>query len=141
MKLRNKKTGEIWDIGKILTNDYPSYDRLEQINEDWEDYEEPKFYINFNGEIKELETIGWDWFGGTKEIGNIFEGRKEAQETVEKLKAWKRLKDRGFKFNEWYKPDGCESFIVIETNVTNDDIYKQGVDKDLDLLFGEKTDV
>ena len=38
MKLRNKKTGEIWDIGKVLTCDYPSYDTLEQINESWEDY-------------------------------------------------------------------------------------------------------
>lgn len=41
MKLRNKKTGEIWDIGKVLTNDYPSYDTLEQITEDFEDYNPP----------------------------------------------------------------------------------------------------
>ena len=41
MKLRNKETGEIWDIGKILTNDYPSYDTLESINEDFED-DKPK---------------------------------------------------------------------------------------------------
>ena len=37
MKLRNKKTGEIWDIGKVLTCDYPSYETLKQLNEDWED--------------------------------------------------------------------------------------------------------
>lgn len=37
MKLRNKNTGEIWDIGKILTNDYPSYDRLKDIIDDFED--------------------------------------------------------------------------------------------------------
>lgn len=41
MKLRNKKTGKIWDIGKVLTNDYPSYDTLEQITEDFEDYNPP----------------------------------------------------------------------------------------------------
>lgn len=41
MKLRNKKTGEIWDIGKVLTNDYPSYETLEQITEDFEDYIPP----------------------------------------------------------------------------------------------------
>lgn len=41
MKLRNKKTGEIWDIAKIITNDNPSYDTLESINEDFEDYKEP----------------------------------------------------------------------------------------------------
>ena len=38
MKLRNKKTGEIWDIGKIITNDYPSYETLKQINDNFEDY-------------------------------------------------------------------------------------------------------
>ena len=42
MKLRNKRTGEIWDIGKVLTNDYPSYDTLEQITEDFEDYNPAK---------------------------------------------------------------------------------------------------
>ena len=41
MKLRNKKTGEIWDIGKVLTNDYPSYETLEQITGDFEDYNPP----------------------------------------------------------------------------------------------------
>ena len=39
MRLRNKKTGEIWDIGKVLTCDYPSYETLKQLNEEWEDYE------------------------------------------------------------------------------------------------------
>ena len=37
MKLRNKKTGEIWDIGKVLTNDYPCWETLAQLCEDWED--------------------------------------------------------------------------------------------------------
>ena len=38
MKLRNKKTGEIWEIGKVLTNDFPSYETLSQINAEFEDY-------------------------------------------------------------------------------------------------------
>lgn len=38
MKLRNKKTGEICDIEEVLTCDFPSYDTLIQINEEWEDY-------------------------------------------------------------------------------------------------------
>lgn len=41
MKLIHKITGEVWDIWKILTNDYPSYDTLEQIAEDFEDYRKP----------------------------------------------------------------------------------------------------
>lgn len=41
MKLRNKKTGEIWDIGKVLVNDYPCWETLTQICKDWEDVKEP----------------------------------------------------------------------------------------------------
>lgn len=41
MKIRNKKTGEIWDIGKVLVNDYPCWETLTQICEDWEDVKEP----------------------------------------------------------------------------------------------------
>lgn len=41
MKLRNKKTGEIWDIGKVLVSDYPCWETLTQICEDWEDVKEP----------------------------------------------------------------------------------------------------
>jgi hypothetical protein len=53
MKLRNKKTGEIFDIGKVLTCDYPSYETLKQINEDWEDYEPTKPLIE-DEEIREI---------------------------------------------------------------------------------------
>lgn len=42
MKLRNKTTGEIWDIGKIITNDYPTYETLKQINDNFEDYNQPE---------------------------------------------------------------------------------------------------
>ncbi len=38
MKLRNKKTGEIWDIGKVLSNDYPCWETLAQLCEEWEGY-------------------------------------------------------------------------------------------------------
>jgi len=41
MKLHNKKTGEIWDIGKVLSNDYPCWETLAQLCEDWEDAKEP----------------------------------------------------------------------------------------------------
>lgn len=50
------------------------------------------------------------------EIGNYFKTKEEADKAVEKLKAWKRLKDKGFRF------DG--------------DYCIAGVEKDFDLLFG-----
>lgn len=121
MKLRNKKTGEIghftstnWnEIALIIMDDngvqLAKYSSLADLNEEWEDYEEPK-------ELKEPKKY---WFinsgGGTasyyeedeepedteacKEIGNYFEAREEAEKAVEKLKAWKRLEDKGFRFD------------------------------------------
>lgn len=107
MKLKNKKTGEIWDIGKVLTNDYPSYETLKEINEEWEDYEEPKVYWYINDLDGEPMKCDWRncgkqnftrWGEYRKQIGNYFNTQEEAEKAVEKLKAWKRLKDKGFKF-------------------------------------------
>ena len=97
MKLRNKKTGAIYKIEDIdLGNNadgiwigLTKYNSLAELNEEWEDYEEPKEYwfIDFNGEIKEFEALGFEWQGWMKEIGNYFETKEEAEKAVEKLKA------------------------------------------------------
>lgn len=140
MKLRNKKTGEIADLeheglvksnprGKLVVwkfnaNDFVEYDSLAELNEEWEDApEEPK---------------------GIKSVGNIgssvhieLGSKEEAEKAVEKLKAWKRLKDKGFEFCEYddgYKHDFNSGHI--EFYVENDG----GVLKDLDLLFGGEND-
>ena len=34
-----------------------------------------------------------------KSIGNYFETEKEAEKAVERLRAWKRMKDKGFRFD------------------------------------------
>ena len=69
-----------------------------------------------------------------KKIGNYFRTAKEAENAVEKLKAWKRLQDKGFKFVEHQihgmtedgEGDGCAYFE-----------FDKPLDKsDLDLLFG-----
>lgn len=64
MKLRNKSTGEIWDIGKIITNEYHSYDTLESIYEDFEDLDKPlieskKFrnVVRLWAELNELSSV------------------------------------------------------------------------------------
>lgn len=107
MKLQNKKTGQ---VGNFIINkdhfecvdlDYvPEYRNIAELNAEWEDYKEPKEYwfIDFNGEVKEFEVLGFEWQGWMKEIGNYFETKEEAQKAVEKLKAFKRLQDLGFRF-------------------------------------------
>ena len=112
MKLRNKKTGK---IGRAMVcgdsymivdvNDerllLAEYLYLEHLMKEWEDYEEPKWgYI-----IDPMDEGGYsrddDCFEEAdrqkaKELGIWFETIEETEKAVEKLKAWKRLKDKGF---------------------------------------------
>ena len=104
MKLRNKKTGEIGYTAVLQSKaiivmdedaiQLGSYTSLAELNSEWEDYEEPVgyWYIDFDGEVLADDL---DEFATKKviEFGNYFETKEEAEEAVEKLKAWKRLKD------------------------------------------------
>jgi hypothetical protein len=141
MKLRNKLTGEInilkvdEDYFKIYKDDgeFVCPVTLKELNEGWEDYyEEPKeyWYINASGDVSSIcedEENPED----TKvciEIGNYFSSREEAEKAVEKLKAWKRLKDKGFEFCGW-----CED---IGFRFTKSGAWQTEAQPDLDLLFG-----
>ena len=144
MKLRNKKTGEIIQLsvkcengGELRTFDLnTNTDKpitLAELNEGWEDYEEPKEYwfIDYDGGIipfdrrKETATDRL-----MKSIGNYFETREKAEKAVEKLKAWKRLKDKGFRFNGWNGTQIGSNIAYIS------EIYYEGCADDMDLLFG-----
>ena len=145
MKLRNKKTGEIvrvvflnnWqtddgtEIGfrECNTNIVYSYDSLAELNAEWEDVpEEPKeyWYIYGNQILKnECDGVLEDGF---KEIGNYFETKEEAERAVEKLKAWKRLKDKGFRITL----RGCKGNAWLQANWGN----LQGDYSDVLFLFG-----
>lgn len=156
MKLRNKKTGKIVDatmsytkgpapivVSETTCDDngqsqgWP-YDSLAELNEEWEDYEEPKGYwfIDSLGEIM-CPYDAWLLPKGSKEIGNYFESKEEAEKAVEKLKAWKRLKDLGFKCschsNGYHRGTFTADFIFDEDKLPIMDTF---VAKDLDLLFG-----
>ena len=155
MKLRNKKTGEIVDLIEIVRIDGTSnefylrlsdkvgrtfkvgFNSLADLNEEWEDYEEPKeyWYIDINGEIM-FDNVEDDTVKVMREIGNFFTTREEAEKAVEKLKAWKRLKDGGLVIKKWsHTPDmylTTGSFLKIEGFIPA--IMKNM--KDLDLLFG-----
>lgn len=141
MKLRNKKTGEIIDIYKgEITLHYNQgrktihFKHLEDL-EEWEDYEEPKeyWYIECDGEVYSIERlIGYD-SNKLKEIGNYFESREEAEKAVEKLKAAKRLKDKGFRFDKWINVTAGPYMPIWF--YFEEDIALEDVKSDLDLLF------
>ncbi len=137
MKLRNKKTGEIIDIKDVFTesDNFPNH---YIIRNEWEDYEEPNYHYCLDGEGKIIEChLPDEDYENEKQIGNYFENKEEAEKAVEKLKAWKRLKDKGFRFKGWNTAfceidfDVPDSFYPIDGNmITNE------TEKDLDLLFG-----
>lgn len=141
MKLRNKKTGEIGEVGYLATSDgtiivsnindqdeWYEYESLAELNEEWEDYEEPK------------STIKDVWFNSTLANGHFVEidfiNDEEAELAVRKLKAWKRLKDKNFHFLK-YSALGCGE---IEFSLDFEDMDDEGeigeLRHDLDLLFG-----
>lgn len=157
MKLRNKKTGEIGYliVGKgvdhyVVADDNwnacGKYKSLAELNEEWEDVpEKPKewFLINwFDGSVKKIADDSYAWTDEEKkniaELGLKFKTKEEAEKAVEKLKAFKRLKDKGFKFTSYgcYDIDGGK-FPHIDFSYPNfDDLLDDDeVVADLDLLF------
>lgn len=142
MKLRNKKTGGLANIDELSVHTdagWHDYHSLAELNEEWEDYEEIGYwYIDFDGDVLScVEPFDDETEQKRKEIGNYFDTREEAEKVVEKLKAWKRLKDTGFKLDGWTIDDGLR--VSVCTNFDSDGIYdedRKEAKKDLDICFG-----
>ena len=126
MKVRNKKTGEIVNIADLeFTSDNfaiwlctTKYNSLAELNEEWEDYQEPKkyYFLTTSGGIAIFEGRTDEQLSNDrKQIGNYFETKEEAEKAVEKLKGFKRLKDLGFRFDgiRW-----CDRELHIKSNIT-----------------------
>ena len=153
--LQNKSTGEIGCLicsfgktpEKITVVEYIDgkrgskvwyYNSLAELNEEWCDYEEPKeyWYIDCYGEVIRSLYNGNEWDGRRKLIGNYFESKEEAEKAVEKLKAFKRLKDKGLRF------DGYDVAHKSNGNLAGQIFYDAGnysiedVEKEMDLIFG-----
>lgn len=143
MRLKNKKTGEIGDliIGKDLLvvrtgTAWLHYSSLAELSAEWEDApEEPKeyWYINASGDVNSIceDDENPEDTKVCIEIGNYFSSREEAEQAVEKLKAWKRLRDKGMRTYSFKR----------EKRGIDLDFYTLTIlaprDKDsLDLLFG-----
>lgn len=164
MRLRNKKTGEIYDFK--ITPDYDDvmsgwkienkdfgvryYSHLAELNDEWEDYEEPKaeyiidymeedciYNAKFGADLEDIERA--------KELGIWFETKEETERAAEKLKAWQRLRDKGFRF-EGIKEDytrilqSQDPFRTgkryLQFNKSEDEEWMKENWKDLYLLFG-----
>jgi len=111
---------------------------LDEFVDEKEEYEEPKeFYIvEHRGKVGSRFRTGDIYEGMFKEIGNYFETKEEAEKAVEKLKAFKRLEDKGLIFCGTYSRKG-ENIINFEfgdrpLNQTEAD----EAEKDLDTIFG-----
>ena len=99
--------------------------------DEWEIYEEPEigyWFISDTSVVNSALGNSIDEYV-RKKIGNYFETEEEAEKAVEKLKAWKRLKDKGFEFESWFGGSKDISFW-IDTEIN------ENIAKDLDLLFG-----
>ena len=146
MKLRNKKTGEIghltstnWnEIALIIMDDngvqLAKYSSLAELNAEWEDAsEEPKtfFTIYYDGTISEFKDGDDEQIRDMKSIGNYFETKEEAEKAVSKLKAWKRLKDKGFRFKDFARLNDCAIIIRATSDESWSEIYD-----DLNTCFG-----
>lgn len=154
MRLRNKKTGEIYEMWSESANiGEPSvialfprgqvhpdnkiykYNSLAELNAEWEDYEEPKeyWYMDDLGCITQ-DDIDDSWIDERrKRIGNYFETREEAKKAVEKLQAITRLKDKGFKFRGWIREHKKGSADITIASFIDEDF---DITDDLNLLFG-----
>lgn len=159
MKLQNKRTGEIkdWSFSEWLNHIISSggqgcnlkefIERVEKFEDEWEDYEETKefWFIEADGKIRRIDkndSIIDSSIKRAKEIGNYFETEEEAEKALEKLKAWKRLKDKGFRFEFWDKRSNWSGLPQVKALKRLVDIvgyFPCDIDEfrdDLDLLFG-----
>ena len=154
MKLRNKKTREIIELlakpsfvkrnDDYLQSEVNTFNSLAELNEEWEDYEEPKEYWFIRDHTLSVGYSPADNNATAKFrkeiVGNYFETKEEAEQALEKLKAWKRLKDYYIKFrldfvkntiNFTYRLDGTLHSAVNEERI---------IFEDMKTIFGGEDD-
>lgn len=118
------------------------YDDLKTFANDWEDYEDEHLYV-ISAEIScGYECVLKDDYATlcdtAVELGIGFKTEKEAQKTVEKMKAWTRLEDKGFRFTDWKNGIFLDGTIAGQVRYEFPIDNKDDIEKDLDLLFGDE---
>ena len=140
MKLKNRKTGLVVELADSYMLSTPGgiviggkeYNTLRELNQDWEDFFEdrPVWVVDVDGEPWEAENLEEDVLAKCKTIGNGFATKEEAYLVSNKLRAWKKLSDKGFRFVNWTLPADGPARIVIEATCATG-----GISEELDLLF------
>ena len=150
MKLKNKKTGEIVEFETDIYADTEDrtyeFRTIAELNAEWEDApEEPKeyWYINEFGTPTKADFVGRETLYGKcrKNFGNHFETKEEAEKAVEKLKAWKRLKDTCNLQFDGIERDNSGMLKGVKLSYDRKNVpfeIAQDRIKDLLLLFGGK---
>lgn len=143
MKLQNDQTGQVEnfciDKDKICSCDRAFvYDSLAQLQEaGWEDYKGPKEFWFIDPGVPEnvgsLEFYSDETRENMKKIGFDFDTKEEAEKAVEKLKAWKRLKDKGFRFGGW---EDCNGKINTIYFCIPENKWEIETCEDLNICFG-----
>lgn len=139
MKLRNKKTGEIREAADVIIENLKKNGStlnaisIDEVRNEWEDYEEPKdyWYLNCDGEVIRAVYKTDDLTRSFIAIGNYFETPEEAEKAVEKLRAYKRLKDKGF---EAVSSSICGSEFVANFKLVDKEDYSQSTN-DFDCIL------
>ena len=148
MKLQNKKTGSVGYLQndtsakrlRVINGNNDTvgeYNSLAELNAEWEDVTEEK-----PKRINEVDIV-LDAIGEYCEEHSYYSGGLEKIKILnaveEKLRAWKRLKDKGFRFTGYshYDWNGDKSpAIAFEYSDFDKMFDDKQVAADLDLLFG-----
>ena len=100
-----------------------------------------RWYINENGGVLHYvpddpggEDLAYNKY--QDEIGNYFETKEEAEKAVEKLKAWKRLKDKGIEFDLDFVKNNINFTYRIEGTLLSCLEEERIIFNDMKLLFG-----
>lgn len=147
MKLRNKKTGEVVKIYPALNDEtairfmaeggkHYEYKSLADFNKEWEDA--PEEQKNINGIDVVLDAIS-EYCNEHSYYSGDLEKIKILNIVEDKLKAFKRLKDKGFRFNGITKTSldmDCIQFEIGNDFYEEESTIGSELNKDLDLLFG-----
>lgn len=106
---KHKRWGDIVTVenGKVI--DMPA----RFLTEEWEDYETSSGWaITMYGGITRIDKDDEFLISDLKEIGNYFNDKESTYDALDKLKAWKRLKAKGFKFKGWSGASGSNNQVV-----------------------------
>lgn len=132
MRLKNKETGEIKEFALFDGNELQGGATLESLMKEWEDAPEEEYYWVFTGSGGLACRKKGDFWDEEKyrDFGNCFKSEDEASAFIEKLRAFKRLRDHGLRFEKYQTR--VDHYCV---NFTLDEHYPTSL-ADLELVFG-----